>query len=290
MKIVGEIIKGAALALLAAAGLLAAAAGLAYAAFYDSREDFKSDVGAYIQAARVDIFNRGYVKVLASDDVRYVYENRCYKKCHGEAAMITAVLSPSGWFQVVERMRAKENTEITGREADVIIKYLEEKYPTAPSAYSYEVRKKIHEAVWRNDMGQGDIYCDVIFTTPEYLKSIGAEQLRDQYKLNEYDVFIVSFTVHEGELDTADLDSIAHLATPAGRIASVPPWSLRFQTSDKHHYEAVVRFKKISGGDKPPTWMELGLDKVGGPKERLYKWTLPIKYPDGVTVEGKGSK
>ncbi len=196
--------------------------------------------------------------------------------------MITAVLSPAGWFQVVERMRVKEGVNISGGEADIIIKYLEETYPTTKSTYSFDVRKKVHEAVWRNDMGQGDIYLDVIYATPEYLSSIGAEYLIDEYDLENYHVYIISFTVHEGELDLFDLDKIVYMRSDLGKIATTPPWRLRFQTADKHHFEALVKFRKkgddaiVKSGIK---WFELVIQGIGGPDDRVYRWNLPIVYP-----------
>ncbi|MDH5638827.1 MAG: hypothetical protein OEZ04_10070, partial [Nitrospinota bacterium] len=124
-----------------------------------------------------------------------------------------------------------------------------------------------------------DIYCDIVHATPEYLKSIGAEHLIDEYQLKDYDVFIVAFTVHEGEVALAELDNIAWLRTAKGKAPTVPPWRLRFQTADKHHYEADIRFKKVTGGKNTPKWMELIIDGVGGPESRVFRWELPIKYP-----------
>ena len=288
MRILKKMIKWMATAMVAVVGLSLAAVALVYFAFYDSRQDFEVDAQSYMRMARLELFNRGYIKELGPDDARHVYQKRCYRQCHGESAMITAILSPSGWIQVVERMRMKEKVDISGREADLIIHYLEERYPTTKSGYPYEVRKAIHNAVWRNDMGQGDIYADIVYATPEYLKSIGAEHLIDEYQLKDYDVFIVAFTVHEGEVALAELDNVAWLRTPDGKAPTVPPWRLRFQTADKHHYEADIRFKKVTGGSNPPKWMELGIDGVGGPETRVFRWELPIKYPKEIEEERKG--
>ncbi len=256
-----------------------------YFLFYDSFDDFDEDYKSAKQVARLHLFNKGFVDELNPDDVRYVYQKYCYRKCHGEAAMITAVLSPAGWFQVVERMRVKENVNITGREADIIIKYLEERYPATVSRFTYQVRKKVHHAVWRNDIGQGDIYCDVILATREYLISIGAEHLIREYDLEHYYVFIVSFSVHEGEVALFDLDKVSFLSNSIDRIQATPPWQLRFQTADKHHFEALVRFKKnnISSDKK---WFKLIIKNVGGSEDRVFTWNMPVKYPPEILTEG----
>jgi len=284
MRVVAWLFKAAS-ATLALAALLA---GAAFFLFYGSAEDFSADLALAKRAARLELFNRGYIHKLDQDDIRYIYQSRCYRQCHGEAAMITAVLSPAGWIQVVERMRVKENVEITGREADVIIRYLEETYPTATSAYSYEVRKQTHHAVWRNDMGDGDIYGDVIYATPEYLSSIGAEGLIDEYDVNNHHVFIVSFTVHEGEAPMYDMDKISRLRFPGRTLEPKRPWILRFQTADKHHYETVVRFGRrgVNGYEpKAGEWFELALAGVGGDRERTYRWEAPIRYPKEVVAK-----
>ncbi len=256
---------------------------------YDSFSDLNADMNVAVRALRLDLFNRGYIEKITEEDVRYIYQKRCYRQCHGEAAMITAVLSPAGWFQVVERMRVKENVTISGREADEIIKYLEQSYPTVKSAYEFETRKRVHHAVWRNDMGEGDIYTDVTYVTPEYLASIGAKQLEDGYNLVDHHVFIMGFSVHEGEVELIELDEKTTIRSSKGEFSTTPPWKLRFQTADKHHFEAIVRFAKK--GDKPvldgsSKWFELLVKNVGGSKLRVFRWELPIDYPPEIYGNG----
>jgi hypothetical protein len=255
-------------------------------ALYNSTDDLAYDLKSAWRAVRIEFYNRDYIKTITQEEVRHIYQKSCYRKCHGEAAMITTVLSEAGWFQVVERMRVKEGVDISGREADVIIKYLEGTYPTSRSEFSFETRKKVHQAVWRNDMGANDIYTDVTYATPEYLRSVGALGLIEDYELNKYHVFIVGFTVHEGEVAVADLDKISQLRSPSGSASPAPPWKLRFQTADKHHYEAIIRFAKRGSPDivTPETkWFELAIKGVGGPDvTRVFKWDLPIVYPEEV--------
>jgi hypothetical protein len=182
-------------------------------------------------------------------------------------------------------MRLKQNVNISGREVDTIIKYLEEMYPATVSRYSFNVRKEVHKAVWRNDIGQADIYTDVIYATPEYLYSIGAEQLIEKYDLDKYHVFITSFSVHDGEVELFDLDSLARLRTADSEITPGTSWELRFQTADKHHFEAIVRFERgkmpLNGNTE---WVELVLENIGVPEPRIYRWDLPVKYPSAFSI------
>ena len=286
-----RLIKKALIIILFPIALLAFATGGVYLAFYDSWSDFSADIKVGKRAVWMKLFVEGYVHELSADDVRYVYEKRCYRQCHGEAAMITAVLSQSGWFQVVERMRVKEGAKMSGPEANVILQYLEETYPTTKSPYTFEARKATHKEVWRNDMGQGDIYADVIYTTREYLSTIGAENLIKEYEVNDYYVFIVSFTVHEGEVAVADLDELSFLSVSGEPlVANAPPWSMRFQTADKHHYEAVIRFAKEKfpqGGEGRKTEIKLVIKNIGGPDDRVFTWDTPIVYPAEVIEQMK---
>lgn len=261
-------------------------AGALSFALYNSTDDLAYDLKTAWRAARIELYNREYIHAVNQEEVRHIYQKSCYRKCHGEGAMITAVLSEAGWFQVVERMRIKEGVDISGREADVVIKYLEETYPTSRSEFSFTTRKKVHQAVWRNDMGVNDIYTDVTYATPEYLRSVGALGLIAEYELDKYHVFIVGFTVHEGEVALADLDGLSGLKTQSAAVRTAPPWKLRFQTADKHHYEAIIRFAK-SGSPAivtPETkWFELELKGIGGPDVvRVFRWDMPIAYPEEV--------
>jgi len=259
--------------------LLGAAAAFT---LYHSGEGLSSDFATFKHSFRLEMFKRGFIPELSNEETAHLYQNKCYRTCHGEEAMITAVLSTSGWFQVVERMRVKENVKVSGREAEAIIKYLDEKFPKIKSRFSYEVRKQVHNSVWRNDIGQGDIYCDVILVSKEYLASIGADHLVNEYDLDHYLVFIVNFTVHDGEVPLSQLDEVITFKTPKGEMKTTPPWRLRFQTADKHHYEGIVRFDRSNPVIASPDaiWHELLVKDIGEKGTRKFRWDRDIKYPD----------
>ncbi len=275
-------LKKAALWILGLIVFFAVLGAIGVFAMYGSGDGLKTDWDTLKSSARLELFRRGFIPNITPAETAHLYQSKCYRACHGEEAMITAVLSSAGWFQVVERMRIKENVKISGREAEAIIKLLDEKFPKTKSRFSYEVRKQVHHAVWRNDIGLNDIYCDVYYVSKEYLLSIGADHLIDEYDIEHFHVFIVNFTVHEGEVALSELDKISTLRTSKGEMKTTPPWRLRFQTSDKHHYEGIVRFDKSNPIVASPdaTWLELALRDVGAPGIRTYKWERDIKYPD----------
>lgn len=258
---------------------------------YNDLAQLSADINLFRQHYRVELFKRGYIDDLSSEDKRHIYQRTCYRKCHGEAAMLTAILSPAGWIQVVERMRLKEGLSIGGREAEVIIRYLEREYPTTSSPYTFSVRKATHKAVWRNDLGEGDVYTDVIYATPEYLKSVGMTQQIDEFEVNKYYVFILSFAVHEGVVPKADLDKVSFLKLSGSeRIKTKPPWVLRFETADKHHYEGMIRFPRKNGETDKSGSMELIMENIGHVPQRTFHWDFPLEYPPEVLKEALEEK
>ena len=291
-----NLIKKAALWAVGLLVFLTLLAGAAVFTLYRSGDGLSTDWDSLKSTIRLQLFRHNIISVLTPDEVTRLYQGKCYRKCHGESAMITVVLPSAGWFQLVERMRVKENVDITGTEAEAIIRHLDEKYPKTKSRFTYEVRKQVHNTVWRNDMGQGDIYCDVIYVSREYLISIGAEHLIDEYDVAHYHVYLINFTVHEGEIALSDLDKITELRTPLGVMPTTPPWRLRFQTADKHHYEGIVRFDKSNPVVAKPeaAWLELAIKGIGGSATRTYKWDRDLKYPEelknAVTVSKEASK
>ncbi|MBF0171568.1 MAG: hypothetical protein HQK87_10880 [Nitrospinae bacterium] len=286
MRVAVALLKGTALVTLLALAL----GGAVAVALYRDTQEFMQDARRAYAGGRIALYRRGLLDRLDPEEVRQVYQSSCYRQCHGEAVMLTAVLSPAGWIQVVERMRVKEGVDIGGREADAIIQYLEEEYPAVRSPYTYAVRRQTHDAVWRNDDGAGDIYLDVIYATPEYLRSIGMSSQIDQYGAQRDHVFIVSFTAHEGAVPPYDLDRISALSVDGGkRVRPSSPWELRFETADRHHYEALVRFSR-SGDGEARRRLELFVETVGGAPVRSYAWELPLAYPPEVTTpSGVGS-
>ncbi|MBI5185585.1 MAG: hypothetical protein HZA01_07650 [Nitrospinae bacterium] len=242
------------------------------------------DLGRAREYAKLFLFRRGFVESLDQDEIFRLYQQKCYRRCHGEAAMITVVLPPAGWMQIVERMRVQQGVDISGREADAIIRYLELKYPSQRSNVPYSVRMEINRSLWRNDVGYGDLYVDVIFGTPVYFDAMNAGGMAEEYGAKESLVFIVSLTVHEGRVKSYPMEKLAFLRINGKEYPPLDGWRLRFDTADGHHLEGVLRFPKkdLSGKNiaGPGTKsMELVLKNLETDKERVYQWDLPIRYP-----------
>ncbi len=251
----------------------------AYSKTRGGGEDLKR-LGEY---SRLFLFRHGIVKSLDEKEIYRLYQQKCYRKCHGEAVMITAVLPPAGWMQIVERMRVQQGAIMTGKEANMIIRYLDLKYPANKSSIPYRVRREINRLLWKNDIGYGDLYVDVIYGTDVYFDSINARNLMDEYGVHENIVFVIGFTVHDGKVKHYPLEKMAFLKIGGKEYASVGGWLIRIETADGHHYEGVLRFPKkgASGKDILSTAknMKLILRNLETSQDRVYQWDFPIPYP-----------
>ena len=253
-------------------------------AAYSHTRGGAEDIQRLKEALTLYLFRYGVVESLTPEETQRLYQQKCYRRCHGEAAMITAILPPSGWMQIVERMRVQEGVVISGREADEIIRFLELKYPVHRSSVPYSVRREINRLLWKNDVGYGDLYVDVIYGTPVYFDSINARSLAEDYGAAEKIVFIVSMTVHEGRVKNYPLEKMAYLKVDGRKYLPSEDWRRRIETADGHHREGVLIFsrKDPSGRDllgPDARDMELVLQNLESSTDRIYSWKLPIPYP-----------
>jgi len=258
--------------------------GIYYA--YSKTQGGGEDLARLTEFSRVFLFRHGFIKSLNDQEVFNLYQQKCFRQCHGQSVMITVVLPPAGWMQIVERMRVQEGLQMNGREAEAIIRYLERKFPATRSSVPYKIRRKINRLLWKNDVGFGDVYLDVIYGTPVYFDSINAKNLAMDYKADSSIVFIVSLTVHEGKLRNYPMGKMSFLRIGGKEYSPVDAWKLRFQSADGHHREGVLRFprKDASGRDLlgPGTKsMQLVIKNLATKRDRIYKWEFPIHYPKG---------
>src|SRR3989338_3529650 len=83
------------------------------------------------------MFKHSIIKNLSEKEARVLYQQKCYRKCHGDEVIKMVLLPPAGWIEVVDRMRAEKGVEMTSKEADVITNYLKETYPVPQSNLPY---------------------------------------------------------------------------------------------------------------------------------------------------------
>lgn len=116
----------------------------------------------------------------------------------------------------------------------------------------------------QRDQGEGAVEIQVIYVTPEYLRSGGADAAR--YEPDRYSVFLVSLNTHSVDLSRYDMVQVSELR--AGGQSWRP---LRWvSTSDgSHHRAGVLVFPKVD----PARPVELLIKTIAGIPVRTFRWT-----------------
>jgi len=244
--------------------------------------------GDISSVGRMMFFRYGIAKNLTPQDEKFIFEYNCFKRCHSRDVIDRANHTPFEWAAVVDRMRNVNKVKLKDREAAVIIRHLQTTRLPLVSSLSSDIVQKMFKQLWKSDFGEGDVYIDVVYSTSEYFKATGALAHLERFKADEYLVFLINLTVHTGKLAPYRMDELTVMRDDKGReIMPVEGWEIIFETGDNHHREGIIRFpKKDSSGkpviDKDTKSFELIIKDVARIKQRIFKWDLPIKYPEGV--------
>ncbi len=125
--------------------------------------------------------------------------------------------------------------------------------PQAQAAPSYLQR----------DRGEGGVEIEVIYVTPDYLRSGGSASQR--YAPDTYTVFLVSMNTHSVDLAGYDMAKISELRA-AGKTYAPLRWE---STSDNnHHRSGALIFPRIDTSQP----VELVIKTIAGVPQRLYRW------------------
>jgi hypothetical protein len=241
----------------------------------------KDDIHYIYSLTKLFMYRHSLIKKLNEKDSRVLYLQKCYRKCHGEEAITRVLLPLGGWIEIVDRMKMQMGVEMTGKEVDAITNYLKDTFPIPRSTLPFRVVKQIQRLLWRNDIGYGDVYLDINYATPQYLKAIGAPELIKKYDAENNIVFIISLTIHDGTLPHYPLDEKSFLRVNNKEYPANKGWELRFETADNHHREGIVKFKKDLVNEKTE-YIELIVKNLATNIDRVFRYDLPIVYPEGI--------
>ena len=86
----------------------------------------KDDIEYVYSLTKLFMFKHSIIKKLSEKEAQVLYQQKCYRKCHGEDVIKMVLLPPAGWIQVVDKMRGERGVEMTSKEADVITNFLKE--------------------------------------------------------------------------------------------------------------------------------------------------------------------
>lgn len=237
---------------------------------------------------RFFLFRHSIVKELTSEEVSGLFNSTCNRGCHSMEVIHEAIHTSLGWAQLVERMRKENGVKLSPKEAKVVIQYLQDTYPAPRTGFPPETIKAVKRLLWRNDMGYGDVYVDIFYATKEYFLAIESLEEAEKYLVVRNLAFIIDLTVHTGRLSVFPFDEKTVLRDDKGReYRALPGWTMRIESREGHHREAVVRFSKFDEKGNPviredSKYIEVIIKDLGGAKERVYRWDLPIPYPAGM--------
>jgi hypothetical protein len=258
-----------------------------YAVVHGSRGDslLLSDLRLW---GKLLLFRHSAIKDLNAREVSALFNSTCNRGCHSMDVIYGAIHTPLGWGQVVERMGNDNGVKLYPAEREVIIRYLQENYPPPNTTLPPATVKTVKRLLWRNDMGYGDVYVDIFYATKEYFRVIESLAEAEKYVVDKNLVFIIDLTVHTGKLPIVPLDEKTFLRDDKGHeYAAIQGWSMRMESKEGHHREGVVRFSRFDKQGNPviredTQYIEVVIKDLAGAKERVYRWDLPVPYPEDI--------
>ena len=257
---------------------------LALAAFFilvDTSPMGKTDY--LLQTGRLTLFRYTGTGSLSDEEIRRLYEKACTKKCHSRDVVELSAHSAREWEETIERMRTVNGAGITKNEVGPITAYLAKRYGSnIPTILSAEGGQYLKKNLWRSDFGEADLYVDLIYTPPAYFRVVGGSSKVQGYDAGRYEIFTVYLNTHQDKLSPFPLDKLATLKTAGGESYTPIFWKVIYDSSDFHHREGLLVFKKLRKGEGE---MTITLKDLPGQSERLFVWTLPI--PENSVPEKK---
>jgi len=137
--------------------------------------------------------------------------------------------------------------------------------PSSSTTTLDEIRKLL---LGKSSGQEGAVTVDIFLATPEFFKA-----------------FAVDLNTHSVDLSNLEMDKISSLRDDQGNVYSLTEWREVGDSSSSHHRSGALLFpltdqegeQVISDKTK---YIEIIIKDLAGVKERLFRWDLPIKYPE----------
>jgi len=148
---------------------------------------------------------------------------------------------------------------------------------------SKSTKGKIVNLLTREDGGQKGVSVEVVYLTPEYFKATGSTSGVEKYGLDKNLAFKVTLDTHSGDVTAYNMAKIIHLRDGGGLEHPALSWEDVEKSS--HHRSGIVLFSNLDGDGKPVIGdgvksIEVVVKEIAGVKERVFRWELPISYPE----------
>ncbi|MEK7873310.1 MAG: cytochrome c biogenesis protein CcdA [Chloroflexota bacterium] len=142
-----------------------------------------------------------------------------------------------------------------------------------------ENRNAVARVLTRTAAFPGVAGMDVLYATPEYFQLTGRSRQASRFAPDESIVFIISETIHEGQL----VEPQPPVLRVGGR--TVQPLEVTRLADSDHHRTTAVRFSRVEQGGAPlltedTSRVELTVSNPVGEGKKTLRWDLPIVYPE----------
>ena len=226
------------------------------------------------ERGRLSLFRYTGLGKMSDQDIKFIYEGRCTRKCHSRDVVERSAHNVREWEEIIGRMRGVNKADVTDSEATVITAYLTKRFGSnIPTILTAEGGKYLKKYLWRSDFGESDLYVDIIFTPIQYFNFIGGSSTVEGYEAGRYTLFKVYINTHQNKLSPYPLERLAILKTSEGKEYRPEMWKVIYESADYHHREGMLVFKNV---DNNSTSMSLSLMDLPGQKERIFQWDLSI--------------
>ncbi len=227
-----------------------------------------------LQTGKLTLFRYAGVGALSDGEIKQLYKRACTKKCHSRDVVERSAHSAREWEDTINRMRTVNDAGITKHEIAAITAYLAKRYGSnIPTILSADGGRYLKKHLWRSDFGEADLYVDLIYTPPAYFNVVGGSSKVEGYDASKYEIFTVYLNTHQDKLSPFPLDKLSTLKTAGGEGYGPVFWKVIYDSSDFHHREGLLVFKKLPKGEEE---MTIVLKDLPGQSERLFVWRLPI--------------
>lgn len=142
----------------------------------------------------------------------------------------------------------------------------------------------------KKDKGEGSVTTEVTLLSPQYLQGQGKTEEVAQHDFDQYIIFHVSLDTHSIDLTAYDLRKAAILRDDTGNQLPAVEW--KAESNDAHHRSGWLLFPKPDGQgivvlSPKTTYIELVLRDIGGIRERVFRWNLPMPGLQKSPASGK---
>lgn len=151
-----------------------------------------------------------------------------------------------------------------------------------------EGRTAVVRVLTRSVSFPGVAAMDVLFATPEYFQFTGRSKQAARFAPDQTIVFIISETIHEGQLLEAPVPPVLRIDS----VQEISPLEVMRLADSEHHRTTLVRFPRVDAqgaalitGDTHR--LDLAVANPAGKGRKTLAWDLPIAYPDAADT-GQG--